>query len=594
MMTSVTSNGGGSGGGFNPLMTSPEVSSLTSTTAQPAAAAESSNGGSVSGLTAPSPLSPTAAIAAAAAAAAAAGLTGGSSTAPNGDDIPDDPGKMFIGGLSWQTTPESIREYFSAFGELAEVMVMKDPATRRSRGFGFITFSDPRSVDDVLKYPVHQLDGKLVEPKVAVPRKTNPKLVMRTRKIFVGGLSSTTSLEDIKAYFEQFSKVREAMLAYDKITNRHRGFGFVTFDNEDVVDKICEIHFHEIKGKMVESKKALPKEPRLSYYNNYGSPSGHLAYGHFSPGRHGNMFGSYGGYGGGMRGYPGGGGGPQGYGGGGHHHQQQQYNHQYNGGGGSYDLHMHREQQQDGGSSSNRQNLLQMGHFDNANYGSGNSTSNNTERGNNERSYDNGNNDMRYYSSMSKSMSGGDNRMDRNTDRNGFNTAVERNNFYNNKDFATNKSSSGGDRSGAFTNYRDSNGRHHQNERGGMTDAYDRSSGHLESLGGGGNLSGMLSNGYYGSSRDYGGGRHHHLGGAGDAGGGGRAVNNNNNVVQPYSTSAGSGGSADNSAAGYEDDFPELTTSKFNNLGLTGDASSPTSTPNEMNRTGPSSAFVAF
>ena len=92
------------------------------------------------------------------------------------------------------------------------------------------------------------MDGKLVEPKVAVPRKTNPKLVMRTKKIFVGGLSATTSLEDIRAYFEQFSKVKEAMLAYDKVTSRHRGFGFVTFDNEDVVDKICEIHFHEING----------------------------------------------------------------------------------------------------------------------------------------------------------------------------------------------------------------------------------------------------------------------------------------------------------------------------------------------------------
>ena len=40
-----------------------------------------------------------------------------------------------------------------------------------------------------------------------MPRKTNPKLVMRTKKIFVGGLSATTSLEDVKAYFEQFSKV---------------------------------------------------------------------------------------------------------------------------------------------------------------------------------------------------------------------------------------------------------------------------------------------------------------------------------------------------------------------------------------------------
>ena len=53
--------------------------------------------------------------------------------------------------------------------------------------------------------------------QVAVPRKTNPKLVMRTKKIFVGGLSATTSLEDVKAYFEQFSKVKESMLAYDKV-----------------------------------------------------------------------------------------------------------------------------------------------------------------------------------------------------------------------------------------------------------------------------------------------------------------------------------------------------------------------------------------
>ena len=171
-----------------------------------------------------------------------------SAFAPGDGDIPNDPGKMFIGGLSWQTTPESIREYFSIFGELAEVMVMKDPATRRSRGFGFITFSDPSAVEKVLSFPVHQLDGKNVEPKVAVPRKTNPKLVMRTKKIFVGGLSAKTSLEDVKSYFEQFSMVKDAMLAYDKLTNRHRGFGFVTFDNDEVVDKICEIHYHEING----------------------------------------------------------------------------------------------------------------------------------------------------------------------------------------------------------------------------------------------------------------------------------------------------------------------------------------------------------
>ncbi|ODN04922.1 RNA-binding protein Musashi Rbp6 [Orchesella cincta] len=172
----------------------------------------------------------------------------GNTTASNGS-VSGYENKLFVGGLSWQTTPEKLRDYFSQFGAVTDVLVMKDPITQRSRGFGFITFNDPGTVPRVLGVPVHMLDGKRIDPKHATPRSKSGS--NKTKKVFVGGVSQETSVEEVKAYFSQFGKVEEAVMLMDQQTKRHRGFGFVTFESEDVVDRICEIHFHTIKGKKV-------------------------------------------------------------------------------------------------------------------------------------------------------------------------------------------------------------------------------------------------------------------------------------------------------------------------------------------------------
>jgi len=69
---------------------------------------------------------------------------------------------LFIGGLSWETTIDGLQRYFSRFGEVVDSVVMKNPDTGRSRGFGFVTFSDPANVDAVLNSGPHQLDGRTV------------------------------------------------------------------------------------------------------------------------------------------------------------------------------------------------------------------------------------------------------------------------------------------------------------------------------------------------------------------------------------------------------------------------------------------------
>ncbi|KAL2245245.1 UNVERIFIED_CONTAM: Heterogeneous nuclear ribonucleoprotein 1 [Sesamum indicum] len=198
-----------------------------------------------------------------------------------------DQGKLFIGGISWDTNEDRLKEYFGAYGKVVEAVIMRDRTTGRARGFGFVVFADPAVAERVVKEK-HMIDGRTVEAKKAVPRddqhliNRNSGSIQgspgpgRTKKIFVGGLASTVTESDFKNYFDQFGTIMDVVVMYDHNTQRPRGFGFITYDSEDAVDRVLHKTFHELNGKMVEVKRAVPKElspgpsrgPLVGY--NYG------------------------------------------------------------------------------------------------------------------------------------------------------------------------------------------------------------------------------------------------------------------------------------------------------------------------------------
>jgi len=77
--------------------------------------------------------------------------------------------KIFVGGLSPEVDNSILSEHFSQYGEIVDSIVMMDAETGNSRGFGFVTFSDPASVEELLKVPRFDLCGKTVECKRARP-----------------------------------------------------------------------------------------------------------------------------------------------------------------------------------------------------------------------------------------------------------------------------------------------------------------------------------------------------------------------------------------------------------------------------------------
>ncbi|KAM8934799.1 heterogeneous nuclear ribonucleoprotein A3 [Pelodytes ibericus] len=235
--------------------------------------------------------------------------------------------KLFIGGLSFETTDDSLREHFEQWGKLTDCVVMRDPQTKRSRGFGFVTYSCVEEVDAAMAARPHKVDGRVVEPKRAVSREDSvrPGAHLTVKKIFVGGIKEDTEEYHLRDYFEAYGKIETIEVMEDRQSGKKRGFAFVTFDDHDTVDKIVVQKYHTINGHNCEVKKALSKQEMQTASSqrgrggggsnfmgrgggNYGSGGGNF-------GRGGGGFGNRGGYGGGRGGYGGGGDGYNGFGG---------------------------------------------------------------------------------------------------------------------------------------------------------------------------------------------------------------------------------------------------------------------------------------
>nr|CAB3253747.1 heterogeneous nuclear ribonucleoproteins A2/B1 [Phallusia mammillata] len=180
---------------------------------------------------------------------------------------PEQQRKLFIGGLSFDTTVDGLRAYFSKFGEVVDCIVMKDPKTKNSRGFGFVTYERIKMVDKVMDARPHKLDGRTVTPKRAVSREDSerPGAHATVKKIFVGGIRDEATEEQLRDHFKKFGSVDLIEIMEDRVSGKKRGFAFVTFSDHDSVDKIVSQKYHTINGHNCEVRKALPKNELDKY-----------------------------------------------------------------------------------------------------------------------------------------------------------------------------------------------------------------------------------------------------------------------------------------------------------------------------------------
>jgi len=203
--------------------------------------------------------------------------------------------KIFVGGVGKNTAEESLRAYFGKFGEIADSVIMRDKQTGEPRGFAFVTFKGPESVQAVIDQcnnGGHTLDGKIYlqvrkyfpkaeydaekanaiqvsgNPQVSIPggfdQYKGPMKLPPELKIFVGGIGVGTTEDDVKKYFSTFGKVLQVDMPFHHIYKCPKGFAFVGFENHESVAAVTKDRYHQINGKTVEVKGSDEQQAHLN------------------------------------------------------------------------------------------------------------------------------------------------------------------------------------------------------------------------------------------------------------------------------------------------------------------------------------------
>ncbi|KAL7064905.1 hypothetical protein AAHC03_05785 [Spirometra sp. Aus1] len=194
------------------------------------------------------------------------------STAPTSQELPTfSTVKIYVGDLPEKTTKDDLLEYFKQFGTVDDPYVAKDFKTGKSLNYGFVTFSDPQSVDKVLNAAPHFLQGSSIsvrrfkepsqrEASTAPTPSQEITDLSNVRRVFVGGLSEQTEKSDLMVYFTPFGSVLRVDIILSRQTGRPRGFAFVTFEKAETAQLVLRTQPHFIGGRRVEIRPAAPRD----------------------------------------------------------------------------------------------------------------------------------------------------------------------------------------------------------------------------------------------------------------------------------------------------------------------------------------------
>ncbi|XP_056148787.1 poly(U)-binding-splicing factor PUF60a [Lampris incognitus] len=191
--------------------------------------------------------------------------------------------RVYVGSIYYELGEDTIRQAFAPFGPIKSIDMSWDSVTMKHKGFAFVEYEMPEAAQLALE----QMNSVMLGGRnIKVGRPSNigqaqpiiDQLAEEARafnRIYVASVHPDLSDDDIKSVFEAFGRIKSCMLARDTTTARHKGYGFIGYENaQSAQDAVSSMNLFDLGGQYLRVGKAVtPPMPLLTPITPGGLPT---------------------------------------------------------------------------------------------------------------------------------------------------------------------------------------------------------------------------------------------------------------------------------------------------------------------------------
>jgi len=166
---------------------------------------------------------------------------------------------LYIGDLDENIQEEFLYDFFSRFGPIHFVRIMRDSATGKSRGYGFVNFIHPRDAESAKQYAQYE---KLGRKHIRIMFKRNIRDLSDEANVFVKNIDPSVNVKKLHDIFAEVGAVLCCKISTDS-EGRSLGYGYVQYEKpDDAITAAKTLQSHKIGEQEVVLSNFVPKDKR--------------------------------------------------------------------------------------------------------------------------------------------------------------------------------------------------------------------------------------------------------------------------------------------------------------------------------------------